>query len=487
MFLKEGIFLIIFFVLFISSFSQSPNIITFPFKTLYSQSNNVNINSEFSSSNYYNKIHSSKLYINMESKHGKYLPIFLNTDESDFYLKDNCFSEPGKINFPYSSQLSPSYQLCDNDNNFYDKYDTNKYICAKDDFKLYKDLSLKRFDLINIEFLHRKDKNKNISYSCGQTGLKLRSFNLNKKGNFISQIHEKTENVDYSFSFKYASKKNSKNLNDLTEGLFIIGIQSFEKEKNVDLYSIYVSQLNFGLKVGWKFDIFDIFIGNKSFDFYDLEIEVNPDIDGFQITPDFYQELNESFFQTYFDNGICTSEEIRFTRDIVIYCFADKFKQNDIQKFPELNFYKSQINYNFTFGGNDLFQQLGDKLFFKMITNLEIYNKDIIFGKLFLKKYQVIFNSDYKSISFYKNTNYNNETNSKDNINISLDNNNNIIRYILFIIIGFLILLFGIFLGKKFCNIKRRIYANELEDSNYIYEPKMNKQEKNKEHILVDI
>ena len=493
-------FLFLFFPLISISLTQSqtkstqkipsPNIIVIPFKTFYTKTNNNNNKkTKFSSLDYYNQIQTSKLYLKMESKNNQYLHVFLSTDETDFYL-DDYFAELGSINCPYSSQLSPTYHYCDKYTAIGEDYNIDRFIYAKDDFKLFKDYLLNKYDLISIEFQHYKDKDKNITYSCGKTGLKLPSYNTNKKGNFISQIHNKAKNVDISFSFKYTNNENARNINDLNEGLFIIGIQSYEKDKNVEMDSIYVSQLTYGTKVGWKFDIYNIFIGNKYFDFDDLEIEINPEIDGFQITPEFFQKLNEYFFQDYYSKGICENEMIKYDRYIVIYCYADKFLKKDIDNFPELIFYKNQINYNFTFTGNELFQQIEDKLYFKMITNLEIYNKDIIFGKLFLKKYQVIFNSDYKSISFYRNNNNNIfGQNNKGNNNIALETNKkgNILISILFVIFGIIIFVSGIFLGKKFCNIKRRIYANELEDNNYVYESKNNKQENSKEHILIEV
>ena len=103
----------------------------------------------------------------------------------------------------------------------------------------------------------------------------------------------------------------------------------------------------------------------------------------------------------------------------------------------------------------------------------------------------MIFNSDYKSISFYKEVNINklqiNNNKSNNTLNFNSNKKEKILKSILFIFIGILILVFGIFLGKKYFNIKRRIYANELEDSDYVYEPKKMKDKDSKEHILVDV
>ena len=494
----NSIFFLLFFSKVILSFANSEskpkstnesfssNIAITRFQTNYKSFNNK---TKLSSSDYYKKIHLSKIYLKLETKSNQYLYTYVSTDDTEFYL-DDYFSEYGNIPCPYSSQLSSSYYLCDGSIFKYEPEYIDKSLCAKDSFKLYKDFFLNDYGLLRLKFQHYIDKFKNITFSCGKTGLKLPSYNINYKTNLISQIHEQTNNIDLSFSFKYTNNAPIKNINELNEGLFIIGIQSYEKKKNTDIKSIYVSQLNFGKKSGWKFDIYNIFIGNEYFDFDELDIEINFDIDGIDITIDFYEKLNEYFFQPYYNNGSCVNEKINFQRNIIIYCYPDKFTKKDIDNFPTLNFFKNQINYNFTFTGNDLFQEIDDKIFFKMVTNTEIYQKDIIFGKLFLKKYQVIFNSDYKSLSFYKNNNNNNIINNNtDNSTITFKSNKKeqILTSILFIFIGILILIFGIFLGRKFCNIKRRIHANELEDNNYVYESKKTNENNNKECLLIDV
>ena len=497
---SQFIFLFLFFSLITISTNESPNkppqnsfspnIIVIPFKTFFPKSKNNNKNNSiFSSLDYFNNIHSSKIYLNMETKSGQFLRIFISTDESIFYL-DDFFSELSNMECPYSCQLSPSYHLCNNYSSIYEDYDIDKAICAKDNFKLYKNHLFNEYVLVSIEFQHYKDKDRDITFTCGKTGLKISSYNINNKGNFISQIHEKIDNVDYSFTLKYTNTSQTKDINELNEGLFIIGIQSFEKKKNVEMDSIYVSKHRFERNLEWKFNVFNILIGNKFFDFDELNIEINPDIDGIEINNYFYEKLKEFFFQTYFDNDICMSEKIHSERYIVIYCLSNKFLQKDIENFPEIIFLNKQIGYNFSFTGKDLFLQIGEKIFFKIITYTEKNKNDIILGKIFIKKYQVIFNSDYKSISFYKTNNNNNdyiEENKKIKLIFGSNKNEILVYLIIYIFIGSLMLLLGVIFGKKCFKTKNKIYANELEDSNYVYELKTYKNYNSNEPVLVDI
>ena len=86
-----------------------------PFKTFYPKlKNNIKNNkSTFSSLNYYNSIHSSKIYLNLESQNNQYLHLFINPDDSPFSL-DDSFSNLNKIDCPYSRQLSQTYEICNN-------------------------------------------------------------------------------------------------------------------------------------------------------------------------------------------------------------------------------------------------------------------------------------------------------------------------------------------------------------------------------------
>ena len=470
--------------------SFSPNIIVIPFKTLYSKSKNNNNNYNFSSLDYYNKIHSSKIYLNIESKNGQYLHIFVSTDESSFYL-DDYFSEIGHIKCPYSSQLSRSYYFCNKNDIIYDDYNIDKSICAKDIFKLYKDDLMKEYDLTSIEFQHYKDRDKKITFSCGKTGLILSSNDINKNSNLISQIHDKNNNIDYSFTFKYTHNDQSKSINELNEGLFIIGIQSYEKEKNIEMDSLYVLEPYFRQKLGWKFNMSNIFIGKNKYYFNDSVFEINPDIDGIEVTFDFYDKLNKIFFQSYFTKGICEKEIIKIYQYIIINCKKKEFKQKDIENFPEINFFNNQIEYNFTFTGKELFDKIGGKIFFKILASAEKNKKDFILGKIFMKKYQVIFNSDYKSISFYKNNNNiiieKKIKDKKDNTTIYKKKEKTIFYTIIYIFEGGIFIFFGIFLLKNFCNIKRKIYAKELEDCNYENDSNKNEISNSNEKLLLDV
>ena len=106
-------------------------------------------------------------------------------------------------------------------------------------------------------------------------------------------------------------------------------------------------------------------------------------------------------------------------------------------------------------------------IYLRKLTNNKIWK----LGQIFLKKYQMIFDYDSKTIGFYdKNDNnieitnrYNNSTNTKkENIKSSIVKN--IIQYLIF----FIIILITFYLGMKIKESRKK-RANELKDDDFEY------------------
>lgn len=454
----------------------SPNIAVIPFKIFYPPKLN---NYSFSCREYLDTIHSSLLYLEIEigekiknkiiSKKEEskipnkiqYISLFINIDDNSFYIDDNYFySEEKNLLCRYSTKLSTSYEINPSQNII---QNNKNYVFASDYLKIFSDINLSKYNKMKIEFRHNYDKNKNISFACGKVGLlsSNNNINLDTEISFINQIHKNLENIDYSFSFKFLS--NNKNNYD---GLLIMGLQSLEKNNNEELISIYNKQGKYGSKYEWRFGVDQIMIGNQFYELNEQDFIIKSEIEGMQIPYTFYNKLNFIFFQKYYSTKICINEVVN-NYYIAISCNSDKFKSEDIKNFPQINLLKYKIGYNFTFSGEELFYKKDNLYIFKMISCLEQYNSDFKLGRIFLKKYPVIFNPDSKSMLFYKNIKSNNlqlNTTSKSNIFLLVFS---------YVFIGILFLVCGLFFGRKFCNIRRKmkIYANELEDD-YIYESK---------------
>ena len=463
---------------------NNPNIGVIPFKTFYPPIKYYN--NKFSSNDYFDTIHSSNTYIEIEvganitqiniSKEEEskiidkkqILSLFLVIDDYLFYIDDNFFYNDEKAKIcRYSSKLSTSYEIVSSEN----KNDSIS-IYVTDYFKIFLDLALEEYDMIKMEFLHYFDKSSNIYFACGKAGLILptNKFSSNTERNFINQIHKSLKNVDLSFTLKF---NKNKDINEMNDGLFIVGIESYEKGKHDELISIYTKPDIYGSKLNWRFGVDQITIGNKLFELNGEEFIIKTEIEGIEIPLSFYDKLNISFFNNYYSKKICQYDEVNYYF-IIISCNSDIFSKNDIDSFPQINILVSKLGFNFTFSGEELFYKKDNNYFFKMIPNIEKNKKDFKLGRMFLKKYQVIFNSDSKTMSFYKNNNL------ETDVTINESKNNIGLLIFSYILIGFIFLGVGIYFGTKFYNFRRKKKANELEDDDYIYESKdkNNKEER---------
>ena len=357
---------------------------------------------------------------------------------------------------------------------------------ASDYFKIFSDLSLSKYNMVKMGFQHifYPDKSK-VPFGCGTIGLLVPNKNpylLYMAVNFIYQLHFKIKNIDYSFSFKY---NNNKNNDDINEGLFIVGLESLEKNKNTELIQIYNMQTTYAKKPEWKLSSNKIFIGNESFFFKANELIIKTDIEGIEIPYVFYDKLKSKFFNHYFKEQICKYEIINHC--YVTFCDSNKFSSKDIQSFPKINIVKFNLGFNFTFSGEELFYKRDNKYFFKIISHFINSKSSFSLGRIFLKKYNVIFNPDSKSMHFYKNNNDSiegyKEENKDEIIKLNESGKNAFLVVISYFFIGILFLGLGIYFGRKFCSFHRKIYANELEDGNYVYEPNNKNLKKNQKLI----
>ena len=114
---------------------------------------------------------------------------------------------------------------------------------------------------------------------------------------------------------------------------------------------------------------------------------------------DYQKSIEDNFFKKYINNKICYYETIKNNQKyLVLLC--DKTSSFYINSFPTLYFYHRIFNYTFEFSKEDLFLEKNDKYIF-LIFFMEYGNSYFTLGKLFLKKYLLVFNIDSKTIGFY--------------------------------------------------------------------------------------
>ena len=168
------------------------------------------------------------------------------------------------------------------------------------------------------------------------------------------------------------------------------------------------------------------------------------------------------FFKKYLDEGISNKKTHKKKEDYHIFfhyfCYIKNKNKRDefFNNFPSLTFYQKEMNYNFTLDYKDLFTIIPDN--YRILFNIESYSdsKKWVLGKPFFIKYQLIFDSDSKIISYY--------------IDDNLEENSNFVekektkKIIIIILIAFAFII-GLFFGRMICNkYNRKIKAYELED-----------------------
>ena len=241
----------------------------------------------------------------------------------------------------------------------------------------------KKFESIN--FIYSSELKNNCS---GILGFKFIENNIKdelKEYNFINTLKRLNIIENYYFTIKYNGKK---------KGEIIIGNQphKYDKKYNINDY-VYTTSKSPTYGHDWAMIFDDIKLGNISLLRYDkiyggyFLIEK-----GFIECPLKMKSFFDIYFKIEIDNGNCfESDKNKYTK--FFYC------NNMIKNFSNLNFYKTDMNYTFSFSKEDLFEKIGDYYFFMVVfkKDTRIWN----FGKIFFQKYQFVFEQNKTQIGIY--------------------------------------------------------------------------------------
>ena len=300
----------------------------------------------------------------------------------------------------------------------------------------------------------KNDNNKN----CLNIGLKFQD-NLNNKvqESFIYQLKHKNIINKYFWTMILYNNRIKVN-DDYYDGEFIFGdilkdyYKTIDKEYSYNkLTYTYTGNINkknennknSGLEWGLVFDIYyetkDANNENNKIIMSNSLSEFDYSMKGIIGTFKYFKNIQGDYFNVYIRKRICKTSVIENLEYKYIYCDAQNFTINDLQKFPSLNFQNKDLNYIFILNYQDLFFLTSDKKYY--VFNIMIDNAyyddryDMIldeekwkFGLIFWKKYQFSFDVDNKLIYFYNieiNVNNKESHNSNGNtiINEEIENN----------------------------------------------------------------
>jgi hypothetical protein len=443
------------------------SLIVIPIKTI--ENNIVGIN-EYSIANH---IISNVLI----GKNEQLIDVFYTSNMYTYYFDEqNCLG-----NNYYDNNLS-SYNL--SLKNYIIIDDDEKAIQVNESIYFFKDLNLtQRIEINDFPILVRIDEI-NSQKLCLLIGLLFRVSGPLKILNFIEELKKQNAIESYTWTIQYTSEK---------EGLFIIGEEPhiYDPEKYNETHLRTINPTIIENSYNWNIKFNKIYSGNNLISENNFCM-ISHEIKYIMGTKEYNESIVDNFFKEYINNNICNYHHDSFSQSYY-YCDKKLFSKNDINKFPILLFFNIYLEEKFIFKGEELFFEGKDFYFFKIYFN-EFSQRSWLIGKLFLEKYQLIFNHDKKLIGYYRvNLTNDNEEKIKNSPNQEIYNNNNInkILYIIFgilllIIIGVLILLINVFFKPLCCNKQRKKLVNELVDEEE-FPDKENENEKRNKDQLIDI
>ena len=485
------------FIFFIS-ISYISTIIIIPFQTynpfLTKNETLLNLIKNTSDKNLVNTISRNLVYINLNiGQNAQTISTFIEMTTTDLTIKDMAIKGRNKIgqirnmNFTYRDNylLKSIFR-----NVYYDSKISESYTFINECFYRIKDfLSIKNL-CGNETIFFRQKNNINDKENIKTIDLYMRFQEMEEfdhrpaiigfsyYNNFISELKEKHEINSYDFSFKYTNTKEE-------SGELIMGdlphIYDSDNYKEENLRSANIIK---GPTVYWGIN-FDIYLSSKYKTKKDFILSVEEDgffyIEEFFITGSqkYFTYIEENFFQKYIDKRICSKSfynKAYYTESFFYFMcnIEDENKRKEFfDEFPDLIFSQRDMDYKFRLTAEDLFTIIPDGK--RILFNVDfVYNRNKwILGKPFLKKYQLIFNSDSNTISYYINPN--NKIINKEEGNKG-GNGLKIFLIIFFVILAFIV---GIVFGRALCiKYNRKLRANELEDNfSYIVNDRIKENE----------
>ena len=428
---------------------------------LYHQTKKINISSSFE---FINNYMNNNLYTIIQMGNPKQNIEMIITEEDIVFSirKTKCLLKE----YYFDKNKSQTFKnLTKGKGRFYESSE------AEDTFFFYKNYTNIENNIIkvdNLKFVFENEKKADykeiLKYNCALLSLNLFRNNIaNNDYNFILEL-KKLDIIDnHAWSIKHINELDNNNINPNLEGYLIIGDYPhiYEKDK-YDIINMRSSLNNMNEK-GWNLLFKNITISNDTILTHYMSGIISFSNSYIIGTEEYKSRISIIFFNQYVQKGICF-EDNTVSHYFLYYCLKNKFNKKDINTFPDLNFFHAEFNYTFKFTKDDLFLETNNFYYFLIVFDRYDY-KSWTFGKLFLKKYQLVFEHVSKKISLYTNKIEKKEIKEK-NIYI----NNNTVLIIVLVSIACFSFIIGLVIGKiKFSFKKRNKRANELDNENEDY------------------
>ena len=328
-----------------------------------------------------------------------------------------------------------------------------------------------KFSTENFYFLdenNNKIKFEKFGFLQSFSDLNFNNISIIKNGFVGLKFKESFNNIDQNILYQLKNSKNENSIksysisiiyNNNFEGNIFIGDFPHEFEPKKFSFEYFKSKhinLDF-YNFNWKINFDKIYYLNENNFEFDLFLTAKFDLNfgGILANSNYQKNVNESFFNEYFNKKKCENKIIKQKENNEIFYVYECDKKININKFNEnIYFYSKEFNFTFVLDKNDLFLKFNDKIYFLVF--FSDYFPNWILGEPFFKKFNMIFNQEKKIVGFYS-----------DFKKIKKNYDKIIIIFLLICLI--VCLLF--FINKIYFKKNKKIRANELED-NYVYEAK---------------
>ena len=478
---------------YIFSFIYCQEIVSIPFNSQYNRKNKKSITSldDLADTNLYTKIsigepsHEIQAFLSVQHSYFSISSSKNIKNINDFQSHYNIIKSNSFKNILTGRTLA----------------EANYNSMAMEKFKLnifnYKKREYYNTSINDMIFIYNNKDNvneKSYYLNIGFQIINQKFFKEREKYNFITQLKKREiiGNYDWSIFFKKGPNNNGNFLYNPeylinAKGEILIGDlpnnynpNNFNIQQLKKTYSKYTPLLfKWGLEFKniyfYKNNNESNIISNKNgtnmenISVTDVQININQYI---ILSPLIYfYKIKTYFFDYYIKEGICKiNEGIEYK---TISCEkSKKFGIDNLKKFPSLFMEHHEFNYTFEFTYEDLFLEKDNNYWFLVAlssfkNDLEEWNMGIIF----LRKYNLIFNQDTKTISFYNPNILIEDIDDKKWNRIALISILTIILIGIFFIIGIIYIyickkIFKSYKGKKRIN---HIYDN----SDYLKEDKI--------------
>ena len=267
-------------------------------------------------------------------------------------------------------------------------------------------------------------------------------YTRTKHPNFINELRGQNliENNYWFFDFKKVSP-----FNRILEGNLVIGglpHEIYPERFKKDDYVILHKSKRAHFHGSWKVEFKSIEVDDKDYTYLlsNTACVLNYEMYNIIGSLEFHFRIKENYLEDLLAEQKCFAgklqQHIHYKKDLTFYYCNKDMKDFLYKNLPNMKFHVEDSDQVFELTKEELFYEKGDYIYLMILFGGIEFNYFSL-GQMFTTKYQFVFNTFYKEIGFYKNTERKNMLNYNSLYGMAI------------IVIPFISLFIGIIIGKK--------------------------------------